>query len=281
MKSIKRKLKMYLPFLKASIKTELSYKAQIVMWIFIAFVETLFVVFLYNAIYRNSENGLDSVINGFTFYDMVLYMITSFFFSYIMGGGDTDYNIATDIREGTIAHTLTKPVSYRLRHLYANFGSFLFSYAVIVIPFLTIVYSIFIGFGLLKVTAIDFIINVALFLLFSILGSFISNATSYFIGMMVFYTDHLFGLSMAKNAIQGFLGGQMVPLAYMGKLGVIFSFTPFAFLNSTPVLVLMGKIDRLQTINYIFIALMWILIIEAANYFIFKNAIKKLTVQGG
>ena len=138
---------MYMPFLKASIKTELAYKAQIVMWIFIAFVETLFVIFLYSAIYRNSADGLNSVINGFTFYDMVLYMITSFFFSYIMGGGDTDYNIATDIREGTIAHTLTKPVSYRLRHLYANFGSFLFSYVVIVVPFLTIVYSIFIGFN--------------------------------------------------------------------------------------------------------------------------------------
>ena len=104
---------------------------------------------------------------------------------------------------------------------------------------------------------------------------------SYFIGMMVFYTDHLFGLSMAKNAIQGFLGGQMVPLAYMGKLGVIFSFTPFAFLNSTPVLVLMGKMDKLQTINYIFIALIWILIIETANYLIFSRALKKLTVQGG
>ena len=165
--------------------------------------------------------------------------------------------------------------------MYANFGSFLFSYIVIVVPFLTIVYGIFIGFGLLKVTAIEFIINVAMFLLFSILGSFISNATAYFIGMMVFYTDHLFGLSMAKNAIQGFLGGQMVPLAYMGKLGVIFSFTPFAFLNSTPVLVLMGKMDKLQIINYIFIALIWILIIETANYLIFSRALKKLTVQGG
>ena len=78
MKSIKRTLNLYLPFAKAGIKIELSYKAQIVMWIVISFVEVFFVLFLYEAIYRNSPGGMSSVINGFTYNDMVLYMITSF-----------------------------------------------------------------------------------------------------------------------------------------------------------------------------------------------------------
>ena len=98
---------------------------------------------------------------------------------------------------------------------------------------------------------------------------------------MVFYTDHLFGLNMARNAIQSFLGGQMVPHAYMGKLGVIFSYTPFAFMNAVPVLVLMGKVDFMQSLIYILAALAWILAIEVANKLIFGHAIKKLTVQGG
>ena len=138
---------MYLPFLKASIKTELSYKAQIVMWIFIAFTETLFVVFLYGAIYRNSADGFDSVINGFTFYDMVLYMITSFMFSFVMGSGDTAYNIYTDIKEGTVANTLTKPVSYRLRHLFTYLGVLALDYVVVVIPLGTVIYGIFVIVG--------------------------------------------------------------------------------------------------------------------------------------
>ena len=281
MKSIKRILKLYLPFSKAGVKIELAYKAQIVMWIIISLVQTLFVVFLYGAIYRNSPDGMNSVINGFTFYDMILYMITSFFFSFVMGSGDTSYDIATDIREGTIANTLTKPVSYRLRHLFTYIGVLALDYAAVIIPFLTIVYAIFIGLGLLKVTAGAFILNVVLFILFSILAGFVNNAISYFIGLMVFYTDHLFGLNMARNAIQGFLGGQMVPLSYMGVLGVVFSYTPFAFMNSVPVLVLMGKVELTQAIIYIFIALAWIIAIEIANKLIFSHALKKLTVQGG
>lgn len=281
MKSIKRLLKLYLPFTKAGVKIELAYKAQIVMWIIISLVQTLFVLFLYGAIYRNSPDGMDSVINGFTFYDMILYMITSFFFSFVMGSGDTSYDIATDIREGTIANTLTKPVSYRLRHLFTYLGVLALDFTVVIVPFLGVVYGIFLGTGLLRVSALRFISNLLFFLIFTVLASFINNAVSYFIGLMVFYTDHLFGLNMARNSIQGFLGGQMLPLAYMGKLGVVFSYTPFAFMNSIPVLTLMGKMDILQIFIYILIALAWILAIEVANKLIFRHALKKLTVQGG
>ena len=281
MKSIKRTLKLYLPFTKAGIKVELAYKAQIVMWIAITFVETFFVVFLYQAIYRNSPDELDSVINGFTFYDMILYMLTSFFFSFVMGGGDTSYDIATDIREGTIANTLTKPVSYRLRHFFTSLGSLAINYTVIIIPFMTIIYSIFIGKGLYQISLDKFLLNLLFFLIFSVLAGLINNAISYFIGMLVFYTDHLFGLSMARSAIQGFLGGQMIPLAYMGALGVAFSYTPFAFMNSIPVLTIMGKIDTTQALVYILIAIVWILVIETINRLIFRHALEKLTVQGG
>ena len=281
MKNIKRTLKLYLPFSKAGVKIELAYKAQIVMWMIISFIEVFFVIFLYEAIYRNSPDGMSSVINGFSFYDMILYMITSFFFTFLMGSGDTSYDIATDIREGTIANTMTKPVSYRLRHLFTYFGVFGFDAVVVLLPFLTVVYGIFIGTGLLQVTAGRFILNVIFFLLFTLIAGFVNNALSYFIGLMVFYTDHLFGLNMARNAIQGFLGGQMVPLAYMGTVGVVFSYTPFAFMNSVPVLTLMGKVDVMQAIIYILIALVWIFVIELANRLIFRHALKKLTVQGG
>lgn len=281
MKSIKQKLKLYLPFSKAGIKIELSYKAQIVMWIVISFIQIFFVLFLYQAIYRNSPEGMNAVINGFTFYDMVLYMITSFFFSFVMGAGDTSYDIWTDIKEGTIANTLTKPVSYRLRHLFTYFGVLVFDYIVIIIPFLTIVYAVFIALGLYQITAGQFILNVLFFVIFSILAGFINNAVSYFVGMLVFFTTHLFGLNMARNALQSFLGGQMVPLAYMGSLGVAFSFTPFAFMNSVPVLTIMGKLDTTSILMYIGIALLWIAIIEFVNHKIFSHALKKITVQGG
>ncbi len=281
MKSIKRTLNLYLPFARAGMKGELAYKAQIVMWGIISFCEVFFILFLYQAIYRSSPGGMASVINGFTFNDMVLYMITSFLFSFIMGAGSTSYNIFTDVREGTISNTLTKPVSYRLRHLFTYFGVLALDFMVVIIPIMTVVYTIFIATGLLQVTAGAFVLNLVFFLVFSIIAGFINDAISYFIGMMVFYTDHLFGLNMIRSTLEAFLGGKMIPLAYMGTLGVIFSYTPFAFMNSVPVLTIMGKLDIWDILKYILIALVWLFVIELANHLLFKRAIKKLTVQGG
>jgi ABC-2 type transport system permease protein len=99
--------------------------------------------------------------------------------------------------------------------------------------------------------------------------------------MLVFFTDHLFGLNMARTALQGFMAGKMVPLAYMGVVGVIFSYTPFAFLGSVPVLTLMGKVAVMDIIVYILVAIAWILAIELVNHLIFSYAMRKLTVQGG
>ena len=73
----------------------------------------------------------------------------------------------------------------------------------------------------------------------------------------------------------------MVPLAYMGTLGVAFSFTPFAFMNSVPVLTIMGKLNVNEIVVYLCIAIIWIFIIELVNHFIFKRALRKITVQGG
>lgn len=281
MKSIKKKFDLYLPFAKAGVKTELAYKAQIVMWIAISFFEIMFVLFLYGAIYRSSEGGMSSIINGFSFTEMILYMITSFFFSFIMGAGDTAYDIYTDIKEGTIANTLTKPVSYRLRHLFTYLGVLLFDFVVVLLPFLTATYAIFICFGYFTPSVGEFILNVIFFLVFSVLAGFVNNSVSYFIGMLVFYTDHLFGLNLARNALQSFLGGQSVPLSYMGKLGVIFSYTPFAFMNAVPVQILMCKLTPTKALMYMLIALLWIVGLEIVNHFMFRHAITKLTVQGG
>ena len=281
MEKIKRAWRLYLPFAKAGVKTELSYKAQIVMWIVISFIEVFFILFLYQAIYRNSPDGMGAVINGFTFDDMVLYMITSFVFSFVMGTGDTSYNIYTDIREGTIANTLTKPVSYRLRHLSTFLGMVALDVVIVMLPLMTITYGTFFALGMIKMKAIDFIVNLVFFFIFTILGCFINDAISYFVGMLVFFTDHLFGLNMARTALQGFMAGKMVPLAYMGVVGVIFSYTPFAFLGSVPVLTLMGKVAVMDIIVYILVAIAWILVIELVNHLIFSYAMRKLTVQGG
>ena len=281
MKKLFKKFKLYIPFSKAGIKGALVYKAQIFMWLFISFVDVFFVIFLYQAIYRNSENGISSVINGFTFYEMVLYMVTSFVFSFVINGSDTTYNIFNDIKEGTIVNTLTKPISYRAKHLFTYLGSLFFEFLIIVLPLLVVIYTIFITTGLVEISLMVLIPNALIFILLTIVAGLINDAINYFVGLMTFYTEHVFGLDLFKSAVQGFLSGTLLPLSYMGLFGVICSYTPFAFLNSTPVLTLLGKIEISNSLIYILIAIVWWILLELINKLVFNHCIKKVVVQGG
>lgn len=281
MKRMIKKIRQYIPFTRAGMQGMLIYKAQVFMWLFISFTELFFVVYLYKSIYRNSENGMSSVINGFTFYEMILYMVTSFVFTYIGTSSDTSWNICTDIQEGTIAVTLTKPVSYRLRHLFTFFGSIIIGYIIIVIPILTIVYGVFIYLGVLKITITRMILNIILFFIFSLIAALINDALRYFIGLLTFFTEHLFGLNLFFSAIQSLLSGMLIPLSYMGVFGVFCAYTPFAFMNSTPVLILMNKVELTSSIIYLGIGMVWIILLEFINHLFFKFCIKKVSVQGG
>ena len=281
MKKIFKFFRQYLPFSSAGVKGVLAYKAQVFMWLFIAFIDIFFIVFLYQAIYRNSPEGMNAVINGFTFYEIVLYMVTSFVFSFVVNGNDTSWNIFQDIKEGTIANTLTKPVSYRLRHLFTYLGGMILLFIIMVVPLLTIVYGIFIGLGFVEINISQFIINILIFLVLTVIGGLINDAISYFVGLLTFFTEHMFGLNFLRNSIQNFLSGSMVPLSFMGAFGVICSYTPFAFLNSTPVLTLMCKFNNIDALIYVGVAFGWLALLELVNHLMFKFCIRRVTVQGG
>ena len=277
MKKYRDRFKKYIPFAKAGAKTLLAYKATIFMWLIISLVDVGFIIFLYQAIYASSP---DSVINGFNFQEIIVYMTTSFLFSFLVLGNETSWNIFEDIKEGTIANTLTKPVSYRLRHLFTAIGSALTSICLIMIPFFIILYGIFIGLGFITVTW-TFIFDVIIFIVLTFLAIIITDAMGYFIGLLTFFTEHMFGLNMFKSAVQSFFSGQLLPLSYMGAFGVFCSYTPFAFLNSTPVLTLMGAISTTQAAIYVAVALGWVILLEGINKLIFKHCVRRLSVQGG
>ena len=57
-------MKKYIPFFKAGMMEELSYKAAIYSWVVISILQLACILFLWSAVYANAEG---SAINGFTF----------------------------------------------------------------------------------------------------------------------------------------------------------------------------------------------------------------------
>ena len=276
-----KRIAKYIPFCKAGIQTFLTYKAALFIWPVILFVDIAFVFFLYNAIYSSSPDGLNSVINGFTFNEIVFYSLFAFIFLFTSSCSDTSDTIFDDVKEGTIANTLLKPVSYRLRNLCTTLGKGFIQNLLFGLPLALICYIVFVVLNFTSLEIWQIVVNFLLYIVFSFLALIINDAISYFLGLMSFVTQHVFGLNLMKEAIVKFCSGQLVPLSFMGGFGVALSYLPFSFLGSTPVLIILNKVEPIWCLYYLLIGIGWIGVIEIVNYVVFSSCMKKLVIQGG
>lgn len=275
-------LKKYKPFLKAGMMNAFAYKGAIFTWLFISILQILCVVFLWVAVYKNSPDGIDSVINGFSFKEMIVYNVFVNIFGFATLGGDTLFIINEDIKKGTIDLAFTKPISYRFRLLMENLGNLFAINIMIGLPGYIIAFIVFISIGFIQLSPMTIIISILLFLIAQIIANLLNDTISYICGVLCFYTSSGWGINQAKEVIVSFLCGRLLPLAFFpGVFGQIISYLPFAGISYYPVLILMGKTDILMGIHYVGFSLTWLILLNIFAKLLFNHASKKITVQGG
>ena len=83
-----------------------------------------------------------------------------------------------------------------------------------------------------------------------------------------------------SNVTRIMIGDEFKNWALNGK-NHLNQYTPFAFLNSTPVLTLMCKFNNIDALIYVGVAFGWLALLELVNHLMFKFCIRRVTVQGG
>lgn len=276
-------IKKYKPFLRASAMDMLAFKFNILVWVFVTIFEVACLVFLWLAVYQSSKGGFDASINGFTYKEMIVYVVLTTIFGFVSFNNETLWQINQDIIKGTIGNYIIKPISYRGKFIASNLGAFLMMFATFGLPLYIASISIFIGIGFLPILSIwEFIAHIALFLVANLIATLLNDVISYIFGILCFYTSSAWGLNSLKTTIVSFLSGTLLPLAFFPPIfREIVSFMPFAGMSQNPILILIMKYNYLESLNVILIALAWLIILELFAKLLFSHAIKKVTVQGG
>lgn len=276
-------LKKYKPFLRASAMGMMTWRFNILVWVIVTVFEVACLIFLWLAVYSSSEGGIDAVINGFTYKEMISYVVLTTVFGFVTFNNDTLWYINQDIIKGTIGNYVIKPISYRGKFIASNIGSFLMMAVVFGLPLYAISLGVLIGIGFLPIVSVwDFIAHIGLFLVSSILACLLNDTIAYFFGILCFYTSAAWGLNSLKTTVITFLSGALLPLAFFPPVFKdIVSYMPFAGMSQNPVLILLMKYDYLESLKVILIALAWLVILEVFVKLLFSHAIKKVTVQGG
>ena len=276
-------LKQYKPFLRAGAIDTMAYRFNILMWAGVTVFEVACLVFLWLAVYRSAAGGMDAEIHGFTFRDMIAYVVLTTIFNFVTFNNDTLWNINSDIRKGTIGNYLIKPISYRGKFAAASLGSLLTMTVLFGLPFYAAALAVLGRLGFLPgLTFPVFFAHLGLFLLAGLCASLLNDAIAYIFGVLCFYTTSSWGLNYLKTTIISFLSGTLLPLAFFpAGLREIVSRMPFAGMGQDPVLILMMKYDLAQSLRCVAQAAVWILVLELLAKLLFAHAIRKVTVQGG
>ena len=275
--------KKYKPFLRASAMDMMAYKFNILVWVIVTIFQVACLIFLWLAIYRSSEGGFDASINGFTYKEMIAYVVLTTVFGFVTFNSDTLWYINQDIRKGTIGNYVIKPISYRGKFIASNLGALFMMTIVFGLPLYAISLGVLIGIGFLQIASIwAFVGHIGLFLLASVVASFLNDTIGYIFGILCFYTTSAWGLNSLKTTVISFLSGALLPLSFFPPVFKdIVSYMPFAGMSQNPILILMMKYDYFESLKVILIALVWLVILEVFAKLLFNHAIKKVTVQGG
>lgn len=270
-----RKLRIYLPFINAGMQETTTYRVN---WIFLMIGNVLscFIsYFLWRAIYGSSENA---DMNGFTLPQMVVYIFLMFLTSTLINSGGT-FDIGEEIRDGSIAMRLIKPVSYNATFLFQELGNKLMTVCILIVPMV-------VGVEVVRYQLTGSVqFHISSFLLY-IMSSVLAYLVNFFFnicfGFIAFVIKYLWGANMMKNCIVGFLSGQTIPLAFFPEaVEKVFLLLPFSSLNYTPVMIYMEMYTGAKMAAYMGLQLFWVLLFWGLSKFLWSVSIKYLSVQGG
>jgi ABC-2 type transport system permease protein len=263
-------MRSYLPVARATYMIGMVYRFGFLFTILGNLVYLGVAYYLWSSIYRHSDT-----IRGLTFNETFLYVgLGSAIF--ILLKTYADWFIHYEIREGNIAIYLTKPIDYQIYNLFAGLGSLLMNLTAITLPTVLVMLFVFkvrvaVGAGLL------------LFPVSLLLAFLISFSIDYFVGLMGFYSESVWGLSITKEIIVTVFSGALIPLQFFpDAIQKILFWLPFQAIFHTPIMMITRPDQELEVfLPLITVQLGWAMLLFLLARLFYHQAVKVLRIAGG
>jgi ABC-2 type transport system permease protein len=264
------RLRAYSAILRGSVILGLIYRLGFIFTIFGNIIYICVAYFLWRSIYSHSKT-----MHGLTFNEAFIYVALGSTV-FILLKTYADWAITREINEGKIAVYLTKPLDYQLYWLCMSLGYTLTSLVAITVPtilLLTLVFKVNITFGL----------GLVFFPLSLLLAFIISFNLDYIVGLLAFYTESTWGLSMTKEIIVTVLSGALLPLQFFpASIQKILLWLPFQAIYYSPLAMISQPSQSWDVfLPILAVQFLWVFISFIVTRLFYRQAIKILRVSGG
>ncbi|MEQ8197680.1 MAG: ABC-2 family transporter protein [Clostridiaceae bacterium] len=272
---LKKRLKIYWPFAKGNMQKMMSYRINFFIFVLGGLIRTFVIYYLWKAVFQNSSAP---TLNGFSLPDMIVYIFISSVTAGVISC-DTDFAIAGEVKDGSVAMNLIRPINYKVRMFFETLGTFLYQFIFIAIPiWVILVITRYTSSGELPPD----IGTLAVYLLSMLLGFVTLFLINFCFGLLAFFVTGIWGMSHLKGAIISFFSGELIPIAFFPLwLQGTLNFFPFSSLSYIPVMIYLKKFTGLVLIQTLGVQFAWVAGLLIISSVLWNRAAKRLTIFGG
>lgn len=260
----------YLEFIRIRFLVLLAYRVNYYSGIIIYILNIGIYYSVCQAIYGAQETLAGFTVNSMTTYIAVSWMARAFYFNTI------DRDIATEIRDGSLAIQFIRPYHYLLVKMMQAFGEGLFRLLLLMVPGMVIACLLF-PVQLPQKLELWLIFGVMLFM-----SLLINSQLNMLTGLTAFFIENNEGIIRMKRVIVDLLSGVLLPLSFFPSwLFTVNEWLPFQAITYLPSSVFAGRMTDGQIWIALQIQLLWSFLLIIPVVLLWRYARRRLFIQGG
>jgi ABC-2 type transport system permease protein len=263
-------MNVYFRFTSMSFQKALAYRLEY----FVSLTTSFLYIFIFTSVWATVSSESPNNLGTWTGSTLISYAILTTIVKVCMSRNDQ--MIPNKIRNGDIIFDFLKPYSYPLAYAFDSIGGSIFQVFAKAIPLLLI--SLF----LYEISFVEYLPNLAMFILFYSLGYILYLLVGYVLGSMAFFFTDVFGFYLLYYACTTLFSGAIIPVDLFPELlKTITVYTPFPYFFYYPTSIIMNRED-LESINYLLLTYIaqisfWLILCRIA----YTQGRKKLEILGG
>jgi len=266
-------LRKYTAVFSQGIQGAMEYRADFLFGLLNGCFGVFIQFFLWTAIYGGSE---ENYLYGYSYPQMIVYIIMAGVMVRIVST-DFQFDVAFDIKQGTLNRFLTQPISYFPYRVFDFLGRKTFQLIIITIVSACVLLVTHYSLG---AEFLPFNIILTLFIL--PLSLLLNCVLFYCISMTAFWLTEAWGVFDGMAVISTILSGGIFPLSVFGERAQeIFKFLPFKYVIYFPLNIICGNENRESIIFGITASLSWILLLYLFSRLLWNAGMKKYIAAGG
>lgn len=266
-------LQKYFYIFKSTWQEFMAYRANFFMEILGGAALFGAILFLWVSVYKNSPEG---VISGYTFREMITYLIGTGLISssiLLISQGD---QIDQDINRGFLSNYLLKPVNVNFFWLVRDIARKVLTTIMVMAAFSVII--VLGGKYLLMPASLAILLLVFLAVM---LGSLMHFIFFYLASVIAFWLGRTWGVRFVIRITMEIATGAIIPLSFLpGIWKNIFEFLPFKFIAYFPMQIYLGKIAMPEVLFGLTEEFFWLVILAVFGWYLWQKGVKHYTASG-